>query len=591
VCGREDTVIQQSSLHNNLVKMTQSTSSKRRKCIHDPDNFCYVCGKYTPPSQRQKIISKVETAYQLYFGCKVGDQDKEWAPHICCSTCSIGLRQWLNNRRSQMPFAVPMVWRVPTCHTSDCYFCMTNIAGHNSRTKSSIVYPNIPSAIRPVPHSIDLPIPTPPSALHHSTDPSSTTSSSSSSASTAVASCASDDSSKIPHLLSQAELNDLVRDLGLSKQQGELLGSRLQGWNLLASSTRVSHIRTRHRKLATFFKVQDSICYCDNVAGLMTELGLTEYKPEDWRLFIDSSKASLKAVLLFNGNTKPSVPVAHATGMKETYEAMETLLNVIHYEEHKWSICGDLKVIGLLLGLQGGYTKHSCFLCLWDSRDDKNHFKRVKWPARESFIPGQHNVKHVPLVEPSKVLLPPLHIKLGLMKNFVKGLDQKGSGFQYLKDKFTGITEAKLAAGIFIGPQIRELLSDANFAPTLKPKELAAWNSFKLVVENFLGNHKADNYGNLVKNMLKRFQQMKCRMSLKMHFLHSHLGFFPNNLGAVSDEHGERFHQEILTMEQRYQGRVDPAMLGDYCWFLQRETDEDYKRKSISTQYFGTHTL
>ena len=54
--------------------------------------------------------------------------------------------------------------------------------------------------------------------------------------------------------------------------------------------------------------------------------------------------------------------------------------------------------------------------------------------------------------------------------------------------------------------------------------------------------------------MLEAYRQMGCRMSLKMHFLHSHLNFFPENLGAVSDEQGERFHQDIQAMEARYQG-------------------------------------
>ena len=86
-----------------------------------------------------------------------------------------------------------------------------------------------------------------------------------------------------------------------------------------------------------------------------------EHTPDEWRRFIDSSKVSLKAVLLHNGNTKPSVPVAHAVGMKETYDSMEILLKIINYSDHNWNICGDLKVISLLLGLQLGYTKHMCF--------------------------------------------------------------------------------------------------------------------------------------------------------------------------------------------------------------------------------------
>ena len=69
-------------------------------------------------------------------------------------------------------------------------------------------------------------------------------------------------------------------------------------------------------------------------------------------------------------------------------------------------------------------------------------------------------------------------------------------------------------------------------------------------------------------------------MSLKLHFLHSHLSFFPEN-GDVSDEHGERFHQSIARMENRYKGKWSPAMLADFCWNLQRdEPNTTYKRKA-----------
>ena len=58
---------------------------------------------------------------------------------------------------------------------------------------------------------------------------------------------------------------------------------------------------------------------------------------------------------------------------------------------------------------------------------------------------------------------------------------------------------------------------------------------------------------------------MGYRMSLKVHFLHSHLDFFPTNLGAVSDEQGEQFHQDIQAMEARYHGFWNEGMMGDYC--------------------------
>jgi hypothetical protein len=54
-------------------------------------------------------------------------------------------------------------------------------------------------------------------------------------------------------------------------------------------------------------------------------------------------------------------------------------------------------------------------------------------------------------------------------------------------------------------------------------------------------------------------------MFLKIHMLHSHLDFFPDNCGMVSDRHGECFHQEIATMKKWYQGKWTTSMLGDKC--------------------------
>ena len=79
---------------------------------------------------------------------------------------------------------------------------------------------------------------------------------------------------------------------------------------------------------------------------------------------------------------------------------------------------------------------------------------------------------------------------------------------------------------------------------------------------------------------------MGCCMSLKIHFLHSHLDFFPPNFGDVCDEHGERFHQDIALMEKRYQGRFDPNMMGHYCLFLQRETRQSHKQQIKCFKYF-----
>jgi len=64
-----------------------------------------------------------------------------------------------------MPFGVPMVWRVLSNHSTDYYFCMVPPIQNGismKKEKSTLVYPNIPSAIRPVPHGDGLPVPEPP---------------------------------------------------------------------------------------------------------------------------------------------------------------------------------------------------------------------------------------------------------------------------------------------------------------------------------------------------------------------------------------------------------------------------------------------
>ena len=114
---------------------------------------------------------------------------------------------------------------------------------------------------------------------------------------------------------------------------------------------------------------------------------------------------------------------------------MDHLLSTVNYLEDKWLICGDFKVVGLVLGLQGGYTKYPCFLCLLDSQADDQHYVKLEWLLRQGLKPGSHNIQSHPFVELSKILLPPLHIKLGVMKNF-KAMDRKGSGFVFPQEKF-----------------------------------------------------------------------------------------------------------------------------------------------------------
>lgn len=85
--------------------------------------------------------------------------------------------------------------------------------------------------------------------------------------------------------------------------------------------------------------------------------------------------------------------------------------------------------------------------------------------------------------------------------------------------------------------------------------EKNARNSFKEVINNFLGNAKSENSETIVNSMLESYHTLGCNMSIKVHFLYSHLDKFPKNLGDVSEEQGERFHQNIKEMERCYQKR------------------------------------
>jgi hypothetical protein len=60
---------------------------------------------------------------------------------------------------------------------------------------------------------------------------------------------------------------------------------------------------------------------------------------------------------------------------------------------------------------------------------------------------------------------------------------------------------------------------------------------------------KDEDYENIVRIMFKNFHILGCNMSLKVHFLFSHLNLFPKNLGVVSEEQGERF-DHIKQMER-----------------------------------------
>ena len=174
------------------------------------------------------VLSK--KIYLAYFGVLLGDQDKNWAPHQVCTTCVKTLRSWSQGKNAKLKFGVPMVWKEPKNHVDDCYFCLVNVKGFNKKNKQHLQYPNIHSAMRPIPHSDKVPVPifTKLPDIDEDQLRSSTSSTNSDD---------DDEEQDIAHeawnagrisLYSQSELNNLIRDLNLPMQSAKVLASRLQ---------------------------------------------------------------------------------------------------------------------------------------------------------------------------------------------------------------------------------------------------------------------------------------------------------------------------------------------------------------------------
>jgi len=66
---------------------------------------------------------------------------------------------------------------------------------------------------------------------------------------------------------------------------------------------------------------------------------------------------------------------------------------------------------------------------------------------------------------------------------------------------------------------------DEYFEKLLQGDENRVWDSFKSVLKGLLENRRAQNYEDLVNNLLQSYQKLGCNMSLKIHFIHSHLDF------------------------------------------------------------------
>ena len=141
-------------------------------------------------------------------------------------------------------------------------------------------------------------------------------------------------------------MNDLIRDLGLPKDGAEHLASALKEKGNLAKGTKSNVYLNREQDFRKYFYFDQelSLFYCTNVNGLINEIKPGVYKDGEWRVFIESSKRSLKAILLHNTNEYASIPIAHTAKLNENYSDMKIVLEKIKYEQNKLQICENCKL-------------------------------------------------------------------------------------------------------------------------------------------------------------------------------------------------------------------------------------------------------
>lgn len=481
-----------------------------------------MCAVYVPKKRRLHFNSALQERFKNVFG--VMPTITDWCPSTVCPKCSMRLKRYNASSQQRAVRPTATTWHEPRNHPIDCYFCCVVVRGNRAckYPTGTVVTLGTWTCTR--------------------------------------------GRVKRRHAQTvqvQQELNRLVCEEHLSLRGCERVARRLK--RLLACRLiRTSLYRCRGLTFRALYSNEDGVTYCNNVPALMASVRV-QYSASEWRLFVDASKSSLKAVLLHNGNRYRPIPVAYTTSLRETYDSLRLLLNKVKYAEHQWLFCGDLKVIAIVSGLKPGYPRHPCFLCCWNSR--AHHQSTQFWPERHEDVVGDYSVIHEALVPRAQILQPPLHIKLGVGSCIVRSLVKTPEILQFFCTLFPTLSVAKITAGVLNGPDIRTLFNHRNaLADLLSTDQQECVDAYRDVCEGFLGNDRAVDYKVRVAKLLHALRTLNINMTLKVHLLHAHLDRFPRNCGEYSDEQGEHFHQLIKPFETRYKSRSVINMLADYCW-------------------------
>jgi len=155
-------------------------------------------------------------------------------------------------------------------------------------------------------------------------------------------------------------------------------------------NVRISVYRKMHKDLVQFFKMEMGLVVFSDINGLIQTLSINHISL-DWRLFIDSSKFSLKAIILHNSNTYLLFLLVIQCIIRSHMRKWILWWKLLITINSNCQICGDLKVIALLLGLKQGFTKYCCFTCKMGEQSSVSSL--LKKGLAYQKIPGTRNLK------------------------------------------------------------------------------------------------------------------------------------------------------------------------------------------------------
>ncbi|XP_075159665.1 uncharacterized protein LOC142232851 [Haematobia irritans] len=120
------------------------------------NQFCYICGLFTPPNNTRNLTPSLVASYEEYFAVSFVP-NPGYVPDVACEYCYRGLMGWKNkSERHKIKYVEPVKWIPQTEHLVEkCYFCLTKVTGFRYNTREKVTYAEVDSVIKALVRSED----------------------------------------------------------------------------------------------------------------------------------------------------------------------------------------------------------------------------------------------------------------------------------------------------------------------------------------------------------------------------------------------------------------------------------------------------